>query len=103
MYTKLLTFLIVMVVSSGLGFAGDLSGKLTIQGSGREQAIFEKAAVKFEKQNPRVRTRIVEPEGLDPLAAVKEGSVDITVLGRTLAPEERRILPRQSLDGRGLR
>jgi len=89
MYTKLLTFLFVILASSGLGFAGDLSGKLTIQVSGREQAIFEKAAVKFEKQNPRVRTRIVEPEGPDPLAAVKEGSADIAVVGRTLAPEEK--------------
>jgi phosphate transport system substrate-binding protein len=69
--------------------AAELSGKLTILVGGREQAIFEKAAVKFEKQNPKVRVRLVDPEGADPLAALKEGAADMGVLGRTLSPEEK--------------
>lgn len=69
--------------------ASDLSGKLNLFVAGREQGIFEKAAVKFEKLNPRVRTRFVATEGVEPLAALADGSADIAVLGRTLTPEEK--------------
>jgi len=69
--------------------ASDLSGKLTLFVAGREQGIFEKAAVKFEKLNPRVRTRFAATEGAEPLAALTDGSADIAVLGRTLKPQEK--------------
>jgi len=69
--------------------ASDLSGKLNLFVAGREQGIFEKATVKFEKLNPRVRTRFVATEGVEPLAALVDGSADIAVLGRTLKPEEK--------------
>jgi len=69
--------------------ASDLSGKLSLFVAGREQGIFEKAAVKFEKLSPRVRTRFAVTEGAEPLAALADGSADIAVLGRTLKPEER--------------
>ena len=69
--------------------ASDLSGKLNLFVAGREQGIFETAAVKFEKLNPRVRTRFTATEGAEPLAALTDGSADIAVLGRTLKPEEK--------------
>jgi phosphate transport system substrate-binding protein len=69
--------------------ASDLSGKLTLFVAGREQGIFEKASVKFEKHNPRVRTRFAATEGADPLAALIGGTADIAALGRTLKPEEK--------------
>jgi phosphate transport system substrate-binding protein len=69
--------------------ASDLSGKLNLFVAGREQGIFEKAAVKFEKLNPRVRTRFTATEGAEPLTALTDGSADIAVLGRTLKPEEK--------------
>jgi phosphate transport system substrate-binding protein len=69
--------------------AADLSGKLNLFVTGREQGIFEKAAVKFEKLNPMVRTRFTATEGADPLAALTDGSADIAVLGRTLKPDEK--------------
>lgn len=69
--------------------ASDLSGKLSLFVAGREQGIFEKAVVKFEKLNPRVRTRFAATEGAEPLAALADGSADIAVLGRTLKPEEK--------------
>ena len=67
----------------------NLSGKMTLVVAGREQAMLEKAAVKFEKQFPRVRTRFLEAEGANPLAALAEGTADIAVLGQTLTPEEK--------------
>ena len=84
-------FLVVIVALlwTAVAAADDLSGKLTVQVSGREQGIFEKSAVKFEKQNPKVRTRIVEPEGSDALAAVRDGAVDVAVIGNNLPPEEK--------------
>lgn len=69
--------------------ASDLSGKLTLFVAGREQGIFEKAVVKFEKLNPRVRTRFAATDGVDPLAALADGSVDIAAMGRALKPEEK--------------
>ena len=69
--------------------ASDLSGKLTLFVAGREQGIFEKATVKFEKLNPRVRPRFAATEGTEPLAALTDGSADIAVLGRTLKPQEK--------------
>ncbi|TAL12502.1 MAG: hypothetical protein EPO02_01700 [Nitrospirae bacterium] len=69
--------------------ASDLSGKLTLFAAGREQALFEKAAVKFEKLNPRVRTRFGVTDGAEPLAALADGSADVAVLGRALKPEEK--------------
>lgn len=69
--------------------ASDLSGKLSLFVAGREQGIFEKAVVKFEKLNPRVRTRFAATEGAEPLAVLAAGSADISVLGRTLKPEEK--------------
>jgi phosphate transport system substrate-binding protein len=66
-----------------------LTGKLAISVTGREQALFEKASVKFEKLHPRVRVRFAATDGGDPLAAVADGSADIAVLGRTLKPEEK--------------
>ena len=80
MRIKCLLVVIVMVLWGTVADASDLSGKLTVQVSGREQGVFDKSAVKFEKQNPKVRIRIVEPEGNDALAAVKEGTVDIAVV-----------------------
>ena len=88
MLTRHLSVIVILFLWTGLVDAADLSGKLTVQVSGREQGIFEKSTLKFEKQNPKVRTRIVEPEGSDSLAAVKEGTVDIAVLGRELLPAE---------------
>ena len=67
----------------------NLSGKMTLVVAGREQAMLEKAAVKFEKQFPRVRTRVVETEGANPLAALAEGTADVAALGRMLTPEEK--------------
>ena len=69
--------------------ASDLSGKLNLFVAGREQGIFEKTAVKFEKLNPMVRTRFVATDGAEPLAALADGSADIAVMGRTLKPEEK--------------
>ena len=92
MNVRHLFVIIFLLLWAGVVSAADLNGKLTLQVSGREQGIFEKSTVKFEKQNPKVRTRIVEPEGSDPLAALKEGTVDIAVLGRNLSPEEKDLL-----------
>ena len=89
MPTRHLSAIVILFLWTGLVDAADLSGKLTVQVSGREQGIFEKSTLKFEKQNPKVRTRIVELEGSDPLAAVKEGTADIAVLGRDLLPAEK--------------
>ncbi|HEV8243216.1 MAG TPA: substrate-binding domain-containing protein [Nitrospirales bacterium] len=69
--------------------ASDLSGKLNLSVAGREQGIFEKATVKFEKQNPRVRVKIPVTDSATSLAALADGSADIVVLGRTLKPEEK--------------
>ena len=86
---------IIMGTVIGLGClpsaeaASDLGGKLTLFVTGREQGIFEKASVKFEKLNPRVRTRFAATEGAEPLAALADGSADIAVLGRALTPEEK--------------
>ncbi len=87
--------IIGLILSWGLGpppvVAADMSltGKLTISVTGREQALFEKASVKFEKLHPRVRVRFAATDGGDPLAALADGSADIAVLGRTLKPEEK--------------
>ena len=87
--------LVGLILGWGLGptpaVAADMSltGKLTIFVTGREQAVFEKASVKFEKLHPRVRVRIAVTDGVDPLAALAEGSADIAVVGRTLKPEEK--------------
>ena len=87
--------IIGLIFSWGLGpppvVAADMSlmGKLTISVTGREQALFEKASVKFEKLHPRVRVRFAATDGGDPLAALPDGSADIAVLGRTLKPEEK--------------
>jgi len=69
--------------------ASDLSGKLNLFVAGREQGIFEKTAVKFEKLNPMVRTRFVATDGAEPLAALADGSADIAAIGRPLKPEEK--------------
>src|SRR5207245_11815078 len=88
-----LVVIIGLIFSWGLGpppvVAADMSltGKLTIAVTGREQAVFEKASVKFEKLHPRVRVRIAVTDGVDPLAALAEGSADIGVVGRTVKPE----------------
>jgi len=66
-----------------------LTGKLTISVTGREQALFEKASVKFEKLHPRVRVRFAATDGGDPLAALADGSADIAVTGRSMKPEEK--------------
>ncbi len=87
--------IIGLILSWGLGpppvVAADMSltGKLTVSVTGREQALFEKASVKFEKLHPRVRVRFAATDGGDPLAALADGSADIAVLGRTLKPEEK--------------
>src|SRR6059036_2503726 len=87
--------IIGLIFSWGLGpppvVAADMSlmGKLTISVTGREQALFEKASVKFEKLRPRVRVRFAATDGGDPLADLAGGSADIAVLGRTLKPEEK--------------
>jgi phosphate transport system substrate-binding protein len=87
--------IIGLILSWGLGpppvVAADMSlaGKLTISVTSREQALFEKASVKFEKLHPRVRVRFAATDGGDPLAALADGSADIAVLGRTLKPEEK--------------
>ncbi len=87
--------IIGLILSWGLGptpaVAADMSltGKLTISVTGREQALFEKASVKFEKLHPRVRVRFAATDGGDPLAALAGGGADIAVLGRTLKPEEK--------------
>jgi phosphate transport system substrate-binding protein len=84
-----------LILSWGLGpphvVAADMSlaGKITISVTGREQALFEKASVKFEKLHPRVRVRFAATDGGDPLAALADGSADIAVLGRTLKPDEK--------------
>src|SRR5881397_4338899 len=83
-----------LILGWGLGpppaVAADMSltGKLTISVTGREQAVFEKASVKFEKLHPRVRVRFAATDGADPLAALAESSADIAVVGRTPKPEE---------------
>jgi phosphate transport system substrate-binding protein len=69
--------------------ASDLSGKITLFVTGREQGAFEKAGVKFEKQFPRVRVKFADPEGAQPLTALTEGAADVAVLGRALTPEEK--------------
>ena len=86
-----LIFAILFWVAGGASTeaASDLSGKLNLFVAGREQGIFEKTAVKFEKLNPMVRTRFVATDGAEPLAALADGSADIAVLGRTLKPEEK--------------
>jgi len=90
-----LVVIIGLIFSWGLGpppvVAADMSltGKLTISVTGREQALFEKASVKFEKLHPRVRVRFAATDGGDPLATLADGSADIAVLGRTLKPEEK--------------
>jgi len=89
MPTRHLSAVVILFLWTGLVDAADLSGKLTVQVSGREQGIFEKSTLKFEKQNPKVRTRIVELEGNDPLAAVKGGTADIAVFGRSLSAAEK--------------
>lgn len=87
--------IIGLILSWGLGpppvVAADMSltGKLTISVTSREQALFEKASVKFEKLHPRVRVRFAATDGGDPLAALADGSADIAVLGRTPKPEEK--------------
>ena len=91
----LIRYLLVVIVASlwtTMAAADDLSGKLTVQANGREQGIFEKSAVKFEKQNPKIRTRVVEPEGGDALAAVGDGTVDVAVVGSNLPPEEKALI-----------
>src|SRR2546430_2344755 len=89
-------FLIIgLIFTWGLGpppvVAADISlmGKLPISLTGREQALFEKASVKFEKVHPRVRVRFAATEGGDPLAALADGSADIAVVGTTLKPDEK--------------
>jgi len=90
-----LVVIIGLIFSWGLGpppvVAADMSltGKLTISVTGREQALFEKASVKFEKLHPRVRVRFAATDGGDPLTTLADGSADIAVLGRTLKPEEK--------------
>ena len=90
-----LVVIIGLIFSWGLGpppvVAADMSltGKLTISVTGREQTLFEKASVKFEKLHPRVRVRFAATDGGDPLATLADGSADIAVLGRTLKPEEK--------------
>lgn len=86
---SIFAILLGLVGLSSAEAASDLSGKLNLFVAGREQGIFEKAAVKFEKLNPRVRTRFAATEGVEPLAALADGSADIAVLGRTLKPEEK--------------
>jgi phosphate transport system substrate-binding protein len=81
MLIKHLLVVIVVGLWTTVAGADNLSGKLTVQVSGREQGVFDKSAVKFEKQNPKVRIQIVEPEGNDALATVKDGTVDIAVVG----------------------
>jgi phosphate transport system substrate-binding protein len=87
--------IIGLLLAWGLGpppvIAADMSltGKFTIAVTGREQAIFEKASVKFEKLHPRVRVRFTATDGGDPLAALADGSADIAVSGRPLKPEEK--------------
>src|SRR3989442_4408094 len=87
--------IIVLILSGGLGpppvVAADMSltGKLTISVTGREQALFEKASVKFEKLHPRVRVRFAATDGGDPLVALADGSADIAVLSRSLKPDEK--------------
>src|SRR2546422_11685816 len=87
--------IIGLIFSWGLGpppvVAADMSlmGKLTISVTGREQALFEKGSVKFEKLHPRVRVRFAATNGGDPLAALAGGSADTAGLGRTLKPAEK--------------
>jgi len=85
----LCAFLVGVVWLPSVEAASDLSGKLVLFVTGREQGIFEKAAVKFERLNPRVRTRFAVTEGADPMAVLADGAADIVVLGRTLRPEEK--------------
>ena len=93
MHTRYLLIVIVAALWTTMAIAGDLSGKLTVQVNGREQGIFEKSVVKFEKQNPKVRVRIVEAEGSDALAAVRDGTVDIAVVGNNLPPDDKDLSP----------
>jgi phosphate transport system substrate-binding protein len=81
--------LIAGLGGSGAEAAADLSGKFTLFVTGREQAVFEKAAVKFEKQFPKVRVRFADTEGAKPLGALDDGTADMAVIGRTLTPEEK--------------
>jgi phosphate transport system substrate-binding protein len=92
MRIRYLFVVIIAVLLTTMAAADDLSGKLTVQVNGREQGIFEKSAVKFEKQNPKVRIRIVEQEGTDALAAVRDGTVDLAVVGSNPPPEEKALL-----------
>ncbi len=85
----IIAFLFGLAGLSSAEAASDLSGKLNLFVAGREQGFIEKAAVKFEKLHPRVRTRFTATDGVEPLAALADGSADIAVLGRTLAPEEK--------------
>lgn len=83
---------VVMIVGLGWGVAdaaGDLSGKFTLFVAGREQGVFEKTSLKFEKQFPRVRVRFADTDGAKPLAALDDGTADVAVIGRTLTPEEK--------------
>lgn len=92
MRVRILLIVAILFELAGLSSAeaaSDLSGKLNLFVAGREQGVFEKAAVKFEKLNPRVRTRFAATDGVEPLAALADGSADIAVLGRTLTPEEK--------------
>ena len=86
-----LIFAILFWVAGGASTeaASDLSGKLNLFVAGREQGIFEKTVVKFEKLNPMVRTRFVATDGAEPLAALADGSADIAAIGRPLKPEEK--------------
>ena len=91
---RLVSFL-AAVISLGLcvpaGAASDMSvsGKITMFVVGKEQSLFEKASVKFEKQFPRVRTRFADTEGVQALSALADGTADMAVLGRILTPEEK--------------
>lgn len=81
---------VMFVVAAAEGASQELSGKLTLFVTGREQAAFEKAGVKFEKQYPRVRMKFAETEGAEALAALTQGAADLAVLGRDLTPEEKK-------------
>lgn len=92
MRLRILSIVAILFGLAGLSSseaASDLSGKLNLFVAGREQGVFEKAAVKFEKLNPRVRTRFAATDGVEPLAALADGSADIAVMGRALTPEEK--------------
>src|SRR5438093_10714840 len=86
--------IIGLIFSWGLGpppvVAADMSlmGKLTISVTGREQALFEKASVKFEKLHPRVRVRFAATDGGHRLADLAGCSADMAALGRAPEPEQ---------------